>query len=408
MENAMPETSLDPAALAQRISTARKSARTTQEEAATVLGISRPTYIAIEKGLRRVSPEELVKLAMFLRRPVAELVRPTKPVTLEPHLRAVLDHSRPDSPELIAAIIEFERFAEDYRELERLLGTPLVSNPPPEIRLPSRGGLTEFAEDTVSRERNRLQLGEQPVLGLRRVLEQEVGVRVFFGRLPSWIAGMYSYTSELGYCIFINKSHPPERQRMSMAHEYAHLLLDRYRPGIDYLERHSRKPTNERFADAFGAAFLMPRLSVRRYFNNIVSATGDFLVADLLRMVHYYFVSAHAAVLRLEHLGLIGKGWWQHLTESGFQPHTARQELGLPGQAPDRQDDYPERYLFLAVQAFRKHAISEGQLARFLRTDRVTARDIVHRCITHRERHSDGGEHVFEIPFERSLLTNVQ
>ena len=219
---------------------------------------------------------------------------------------------------------------------------------------------------------------------------------------------MYSYASELGYCVFINKSHPPERQRMSMAHEYAHFLVDRYRPGIDHLERHARKPTNERFAEAFGVAFLMPRVSMRRYFNDIVDTTGDFLVADLVRLIHYYFVSAQAAVLRLEQLGLIGKGWWEHLAEAGFRPHAIRYQLGLQGQAPERQDDYPERYLFLAVQAFQQQVISEGQLARFLRTDRVTARGVVESCLIRYETQSDDGHKVVEIPFERSLLANAQ
>lgn len=404
----MPEVSLDPKALAERIAAARKAAGKTQEDAAALLGLSRPTYIAVEKGLRPAQPQELVKLAGFFGRTVNELLRPSQPVALEPHLRAAIDQSRPDSPELLEAITDFERFAEDYRELERVLNAPLVPNPPPAVQLPTRGSVTEFAEDVAARERDRLQLGDQPILSLRRVLEQEVGVRVFFGRLPSWITGMYSYASELGYCVFINKRHPPERQRMSMAHEYAHFLVDRYRPGIDYLERQARKPANERFAEAFGLAFLMPRVSMRRYFNDIVNTTGDFRVADLVRLTHYYFVSAQAAVLRLEQLGLIGKGWWDHLAEAGFRPHAAKHELELQAQTPERQDDYPERYLFLAVQAFQQQAISEGQLARFLRTDRVTARGIVESCLIRRETQSDGGDQVVEMPFERSLLANAQ
>ena len=405
----MPEVSLDPKALAERITAARKAAGKTQENAAALLGLSRPTYIAIEKALRPVQPEELLKLATFFGRTVNELLRQSAPVALEPHLRAAIDQSRPDSPELLAAIAQFERFAEDYRELERVLNAPLVSNPPPEIQLPTRGSVTEFAEDVAARERDRLQLGDQPILSLRRVLEQEVGVRMFFGRLPSWIAGMYAYASGLGYCIFVNKSHPPERQRMSMAHEYAHFLVDRYRPGIDYLERQARKPPNERFAEGFALAFLMPRVSMRRYFNDIVNTTGDFRVADLVRLTHYYFVSAQAAVLRLEQLGLIGKGWWDHLTEAGFKPQAAKHELDLQqAQTPERQDDYPERYLFLAVQAFQQQAISEGQLARFLRTDRVTARGIVEGCLIRRETQSDGSDQVVEMPFERSLLANAQ
>jgi Zn-dependent peptidase ImmA (M78 family) len=131
-------------------------------------------------------------------------------------------------------------------------------------------------------------------------------------------------------------------------------------------------------------------------------------VADLVRLAHYYFVSAQAAVLRLEQLGLLGKGWWDHLAESGFRPHTARHELNLQAQASEPQDAYPERYLFLAVQAFQQHQISEGQLARFLRTDRVTARGVVEGCLIRRETQSDGGDQVVEMPFERSLLANAQ
>ena len=239
-------------------------------------------------------------------------------------------------------------------------------------------------------------------------LSKKLAYGVFFGRLPSWIAGMYAFASELGYCVFINKSHPPERQRMSMAHEYAHFLVDRYRPGIDYLERQARKPANERFAEAFGLAFLMPRASVRRYFNDIVNTTGDFRVADLVRLTHYYFVSAQAAVLRLEQLGLIGKGWWDHLSEAGFRPGAAKHDLNLQAPTSESQDEYPERYLFLAVQAFQRDVISEGQLARFLRTDRVTARAIVESCLMRRETQSDGGDQVVEMPFERSMLANAQ
>ena len=91
----MPESSLDPKALAERIAAARKAAGKTQEDAAALLGLSRPTYIAIEKGLRPVQPQELVKLAAFFGRTVNELVRSSEPVALEPHLRAAVDQSRP-------------------------------------------------------------------------------------------------------------------------------------------------------------------------------------------------------------------------------------------------------------------------------------------------------------------------
>ncbi len=145
---------------------------------------------------------------------------------------------------------------------------------------------------------------------------------------------MYAYTADLGCCVLINRKHPPERRRVSMLHEYGHLLVDRFKPGIDYLTMPSRKPANERFAEAFALSFLMPATSVRQRFNDIVNSTGDFQVADLRRLSHFYYVSSEAMALRLEQLALITKGSWQFLKESKFAPQPGGENLlGLPAAA---------------------------------------------------------------------------
>jgi Zn-dependent peptidase ImmA (M78 family)/DNA-binding XRE family transcriptional regulator len=401
----MPDTrELDPKALGERLALARKEAGKTQEEAAEHLGLSRPTFIAIEKGTRPVQPEELIKLAAFYGRTVHELLRPGMPVALEPHLRAVVNHRRREAPELMEAIKELERFAEDYRELEQLLSAPLSANYPPEIRLPTRGNLYEFAEDVATRERARLSLGDGPILNLRKILESEVGVRIFYSSMPPAIAGMYAFVADLGYCILINRVHPPERQRASLAHEYGHFLSDRHKPGIDYLNDDGRKPTNERFAEAFSMAFLVPKVGVRRQFNEVLSTTQDFQVADLVRLASFYFVSVQAMALRLEGLNLIGKGWWGYLMELGFKPNQVKAELELPARSSEGEDIYPERYKFLAVHAYKRGLVSEGRLARYLRTDRVSAREIVAECLTRLETQADGMPAVVRLPFEQSRL----
>ncbi|MCH8243092.1 MAG: ImmA/IrrE family metallo-endopeptidase [Planctomycetes bacterium] len=216
----------DPRLLGQRLTAARKARGVTQEEAAKLLGCSRPTLIAIEKGERRAKPDEIMKLAAFYGRSVHELVRPgVKTVALEPHLRAVVDPASAPPEEMNTAIAELERFAEDYCELERLLDAKPVIARPPEVSLPKRGSLADFGEDAATRERERLGLGNQPILNLRQVLEADVGLRVFYGSLPSKIAGMFAYTAELGFCVFINRKHPSERRRATLAHEYGHELL---------------------------------------------------------------------------------------------------------------------------------------------------------------------------------------
>ena len=85
-----------------------------------------------------------------------------------------------------------------------------------------------------------------------------------------------------------------------------------------------RKPANERFAEAFALCFLMPATSVRQRFHGIVATTGDFQVADLCRMKHFYFVSLEAMTLRVEQLGLIPRGTWDSLKESNLPPAKPR------------------------------------------------------------------------------------
>ena len=401
--------SIDPRILGQRIAESRKARGKTQEEVADFLGYSRPTYIAIEKGERATKSEEIIKLASFLGRSVHDLVRPTEPVVhLQPHLRAVAEKMKgSDGAALNAGIDELQRLAEDYRDLERLINAPLRFNYPPEVTLNPRLDPTELGEDVAKQERQRLGLGDQPIIHLRSMLEWDVGLRIFYGDLPSAIAGMYAYTADLGCCILVNRKHPPERRRVSMLHEYGHLTVDRFKPGIDYLSMPGRKPANERFAEAFALCFLMPATSVRQRFNDIVNTTNDFQVADLRRLSHFYFVSVEAMALRLEQLNLISKGSWQFLKESKFAPRRAAELLGLPPQ-PVNDQPFPDRFLFLAVTAFERGEVGDSDLASLLRCDIVTAREFVAKTLTSREvSEATGEQRDVQLDFRKSLLSDV-
>ena len=65
-------------------------------------------------------------------------------------------------------------------------------------------------------------------------------------------------------------------------------------------------------------------------------------------------------------------------------------ELGEERALPEANRPYPDRYLYLAVQAFEQGAISQGQLARFLRCDPVSARELVSECLTNLHVEDDG------------------
>lgn len=383
---------LDPKILGQRLADARKARGVTQEDAAKHLGCSRPTFIAIEKGTRPLKPEEIVSLAELYGRKVNEIVRPGEPLAdLQPHLRAVAQEMKANETEVAQAISALQRFAEDYNRLEQILDVKLRLNYPQEVLLGSHVDVTALAEDEAVKERQRLGLGDQPVIHLRNLLEVEVGLRIIYEDLPSRIAGMFAYSSEFGGLVAVNRKHPPERRRATLLHEYGHLITDRFKPGIDYLRFPGRKPANERFAEAFSMAFLMPATSVRRRFNQIVNDRGDFQIADLCRLAHFYFVSVEAMAIRLESLGLIPKGVRDYLKESRFEVRRTSELLSLQ-QYRVTDQRFPDRYIFLAVQAYDRGEISEGELSSLLRCDRVTAREMVEQRLTTAGDVSDNGD----------------
>ena len=152
--------SIDPRTLGQRIAEARKARGVTQQDVADFLDVSRPTYIAIEKGERTTSPDEVRKLASFLGRKVHELVRPGEPVIeLQPHLRAVAGKMKAsDENVLYAGIDELQRLAEDYRELERLMNAPLQFDYPPVVDLSGRIDRRSWQNRSPSKNGNDLGL----------------------------------------------------------------------------------------------------------------------------------------------------------------------------------------------------------------------------------------------------------
>ncbi|MDB5346362.1 MAG: Transcriptional regulator [Schlesneria sp.] len=396
-----------PRIIGQRLAEARKARSIKQEDAAEHIGVSRPTFIAIEKGERAAKSAEIIKLAAFYGQPVSQFVRTMEPLTdFLPHFRAAMEKVKPgDVERLKAAIGEFKQFVENYLDLEQRMKAPMRMNYPQLVELNPHVNVSELAEDVANRERQRLGLGDQPIQNIRSLLESDVGVRIFFARLPPMFAGMYIFVEGLGGCMLINSVHPPDKQRASISHEYAHLIVDRYTAGIDYLTIFGRKPANERFAESFAMSFLMPASSVRFRFNEIVNATGNFQVGDLVKLKHRYFVSMEAMALRLESLGLLKQGTWELQKERGLPIREAEKKLGLIVEAKP-EPAYPDRYKFLTVHAYERGELSEKEVANYLRCDIWEARRVIQESMFSVEVDADGYSHPMHADFEASLLVD--
>lgn len=326
--------------------------------------------------MRRTRPHELIHLARLYGRPVGDFVRQKEPAPDFAVLfrASVTDlDSRQAQDELQPVVETFQRLCEDYRYLEDLNRTPLYRNYPPEY---ATSGISAdaAAEVAASSERRWLALGDGPLLNMRDTLETDFGLRIFSIDLPARVAGMFSYSEELGGCIVVNARHPRDRRRWPLAHEFGHFLSERFRPEVSVVGAYGRARAGERFADSFARCLPVPATGLKRRFHEQWrSVDGKVTAAEICRLAHYYVVSVEAMMLRLEELRLLPGGTWERLRDQGFRVREAQRQLGLP---PHPRDDrtLPVRYQYLAALAYQEEKLTEGELARLLRVDRVEAR----------------------------------
>jgi Zn-dependent peptidase ImmA (M78 family) len=197
------------------------------------------------------------------------------------------------------------------------------------------------------------------------------------------LSGVFAYNDILGGCIGINSNHPRDRRHWSLAHEYGHFLTNRFRAEITFLSAGKRSSQVERLADAFAENFLMPASGLNRRFTEMhrASPAGSITLAQICTLADLYQVSVQALIIRLEKLKRLPVGTWERLDTEGFKARRAQQLLGIKATIHEAHL-LPKRYMNLAVLAYEKGDLSEGQLSRFLRTDRVSARACVEQIST--------------------------
>jgi Zn-dependent peptidase ImmA (M78 family) len=362
----------------ERLRLAREAARVTQADAANAIQAARTTIVAIEQGQRRVRMDELQKLAKLYGTSVnAILRREAVHVDLAPKFRKLIasdDEAAEEATELLTALAKAEV------ELENLLGVKRVPNYPPERPILGGDIRAQAGQDALEL-RQWLGLGLSPVRDMVTLLELELGVRVYVRRLPARISGLFAYEDGLGACILLNAGHPRERRTLTAAHELGHLVATRREPDVVQEAGTERSP-EERYCNAFARNFLMPARAVMQKFREITSGSERMTRRHVIVLAHFFGVSREALARRLEELGLARRGTWDWFHDNGgITEEQVRQVLG-DLVAPDPQKSEASqpttlRLNMLAAEAARRELMSEGQLARLLRLDRVQVRAIL-------------------------------
>jgi len=155
------------------------------------------------------------------------------------------------------------------------------------------------AEKLAREVRDEWKLGLDPIPNMTELLE-ETGLKVLTVSLPDRISG---FTCMVGRgegrddlpVIVVNNTFPLERRRLTLAHELFHRLIH-----TDSLD----DKDEEKAANLFAGAFLVPREHLLREVGENRSALGYKEIVDLKRL---YRVSGAALLMRLRQLDVISQ-----------------------------------------------------------------------------------------------------
>lgn len=371
----MDNTKLDPAQIGVRLRDARESAKLTQAAAAKEIGIARTTLVAIEKGERRARTEELQKLARLYGTTINGILRQEAVhVDLVPRFRklsASKENAAVEAAQLLADLAKAEV------ELEDLLGVQRHRNYPPERPL-LPGDVRAQAESDAQELRQWLGFGLAPVRDLITLLDIEIGIRVYIRPIDGRISGLFAYDEQLGACMLLNAKHPRERRLQTAAHELGHFISARRAPEVV----HESEPENsreERYAHSFGRAFMTPARTIMQKFHEITAGATHLTRRHVIVLAHTFGVSREALVRRLEELGLTKPGTWDWFANNGGITNEQAHEVLRDRADRHAEEDRPAdlRLNLLAAHAWEQGLLSEGQLARLLRLDRVSVRHLL-------------------------------
>lgn len=254
-----------------------------------------------------------------------------------------------------AAVLDY---AERYIALEEFLPGEAISWVVPALKEFAIQNIEE-AESAAEKLRAVWKLGIDPISSMTELLEVK-GIKVMSLELPAAVSGSKAFAMqselEAAALIVVNSTHNGERQRFTLAHELAHLVLR-------FDEQLSDKQ-QEKAADRFAGAFLVAQEMLRKVVGKSRNAIS---MGELLALKKLFKVSVATLVVRCRQLGILTQAVYGklfgELKTAGMVDSGAAEPDAIPKEVPDRMRR-------LCLRAVAEGVISESKAAELLRISR--------------------------------------
>ena len=183
---------------------------------------------------------------------------------------------------------------------------------------------------------------------------EERGIKVLscaLGNIDGLMARVRRTGKSVVPVLVVNESHWGERQRLTMAHELGHMVLEV-----------GAKVDDETAAFRFAGAFLMPAEVLWAAMGKHRTSIGW---SELFALKKLFGVSVQALTYRCKDLGIFGPTLFRRLfnefSRLGWRKPPYQEPYAMPGEEP-------QRFERLCFRALAEDAISEAKAAELLET----------------------------------------
>lgn len=295
------------------ITLAREARGLTQTELAQASGIHQSTISKIELGNQFADEESLEKLSVTLKYPKKFFYQRIEvyPPNLHYRKRVALPQKT-----LVMAEATMNIFRANVQTLLQAVELPYYQTP--FIDGQKRGDPAEVAMFL----RQYWNIPKGPIENLVNLLESKGIVIIPCEFNTEKIDGRSMITEKGNPVIFLNRNLSGERQRFTLAHELAHLILHVFTvPFSD--------DDTEKEADIFAGEFMMPAAEIRQHF------IGKLTVTKLSDLKRYWKMSMAAILKRAQDLNAVTPNQAKYLwIQFGTLGIRKKEPLELPFEKP--------------------------------------------------------------------------
>ena len=326
--------------LGERLRQARTAAGLSLEALAVKLEhpITRQALSKYETGASQPSPRRLADIANALNVPPSSLLSETSAEISSVAFRKLskLSKSRQDRIKSVA-----EQRLEGEFKLRGLFQIGAQHNLPGPIDVHTLADC-EYAAASV---RMRWNLGDRPINALIAFLEDQ-GVTVVDGPEEVGFDGLSGWVKNVPV-IVLNKAMPPDRTRLSAAHELGHLVM----------RSTGDEKRDEEFAFRFAAALLVPAESARHELGN---SRRHLELDELGLLKQRWGMSMQGWMRRTCELGIISNDYYRRLNIRFRKAGWHRTE-----PFPYRASESPALFQRLMYRALSEQVITQDDAKRF-------------------------------------------